>query len=170
MDVNDVLDRFLAEVIQLGDRLGPLLIQLPPSLAFSAGVAERFLVALRERFDRAVALEPRHASWFEPAADRLVARYLVARVAADPAVVAAAAEPGGWKGIVYYRLHGSPNVYHSSYADEYLEALAKELTRAARAAAVWCVFDNTAAGAATRNALQVLSRLFGDDCEQAPRT
>ncbi len=35
------------------------------------------------------------------------------------------------KGLVYYRLHGSPNVYHSSYSDEFLEALAKELTRAA---------------------------------------
>ena len=161
LDVDDVLVRFLAEVSQLGEKLGPLLIQLPPSLAFSAGVAERFFTALRDRFDRELALEPRHASWFEPAADRLAARYRVARVAADPAVVAAAAEPGGWDGLVYYRLHGSPNVYHSSYSDEFLEALAKKLTRAARSARVWCVFDNTAAGGATRNALQVLSRLFG---------
>jgi uncharacterized protein YecE (DUF72 family) len=161
VEVNAMLDRFLAEVTHLGDRLGPLLVQLPPSLAFSAGIAEKFLTALRERFDHELALEPRHASWFEPAAGQLVTRYRVARVAADPAVVAAAAEPGGWNGLVYYRLHGSPNVYHSAYSDGYLEALAKELTRAARSAAVWCVFDNTAAGAATQNALQVLGRLWG---------
>ena len=81
-----------------------------------------------------MALEPRHASWFDPAADRLVTQYRVARVAADPAVVPAAAEPGGWDGLVYYRLHGSPKVYYSAYPDEYLEALAKTLTRAARSA------------------------------------
>ena len=86
-------------------------------------------------------------------------RYRVARVAADPAVVPAAAEPGGWDGMVYYRLHGSPKVYYSSYRDEYLETLAMTLTRAAKAAAVWCIFDNTAAFAATANALDVLDRV-----------
>ena len=129
VDADDVLDSFLAEATQLGDKLGPLLVQLPPSLSFSADVAERFFAALRDRFDGDVALEPRHASWFEPAAERLVTRYRVARVAADPAVVPAAAEPGGWDGLVYYRLHGSPKVYYSAYPDEYLEALAKTLTR-----------------------------------------
>ena len=77
----------------------------------------------------------------------------MARVAADPAVVPAAAEPGGWDGLVYYRLHGSPKVYYSAYPDEYLEALAKTLVRAAKSADVWCIFDNTAAFAATANAL-----------------
>ena len=74
------------------------------------------------------------------------------------AVVPAAAEPGGWDGLVYYRLHGSPKVYYSAYPDEYLEALAKTLVRAAKSADVWCIFDNTAAFAATENALDVLER------------
>jgi uncharacterized protein YecE (DUF72 family) len=159
VDADDVLDSFLAEAPQLGDKLGPLLVQLPPSLAFSADVAERFFAALRDRFDGDVALEPRHASWFEPVAERLVIRHRVARVAADPAVVPAAAEPGGWDGLVYYRLHGSPKVYYSAYPEEYLETLAKTLTGAARSASVWCIFDNTAAFAATANALDVLDRV-----------
>src|SRR4051794_4940689 len=46
-DVGDVLDRFLAEAPGLGDRLGPLLVQLPPSLSFTAEAAERFFAALR---------------------------------------------------------------------------------------------------------------------------
>ena len=162
VDVNDVLDRFLGEATQLGDRLGPLLVQLPPSLAFSADVAGRFFAALRDRYDGNVALEPRHASWFEPSADLLFHRYRVARVAADPAVVPAAAEPGGWDGLVYYRLHGSPKVYYSSYPDEYLEVLAEALTNAANSAAVWCIFDNTAEGAATVNALDMLGRVATD--------
>jgi uncharacterized protein YecE (DUF72 family) len=82
VETHDVLDRFLGEVTQLGDKLGPLLVQLPPSLSFSAQIAEK-----------------------------------------------------------------------------YLEALAERLTQAARSAAVWCIFDNTAAGAATVNALDILGRL-----------
>ena len=158
-DVGDVLEGFLAEATQLGDKLGPLLVQLPPSLVFSAKIAEEFFATLRERFDGLVAFEPRHPSWFETAAERLVTKYRVARVAADPAVVPAAAVPGGWDGLVYYRLHGSPRIYHSAYPDEYLEALARALTDAARSAEVWCIFDNTAAFAATVNALDVLDHV-----------
>jgi uncharacterized protein YecE (DUF72 family) len=155
----DVLDRFLPEATSLGARLGPLLVQLPPSLAFDADVAESFLAALRERFDGAVVIEPRHATWFESKAERLVTGYRVARVAADPAVVEEAAEPGGWDGLVYYRLHGSPKVYHSVYPEEYLRALAATLRKASTVAPTWCIFDNTAEGAATADALTVLERL-----------
>ena len=159
MDVDELLEAFLAEATQLGDKLGPLLVQLPPSLSFSADIAERFFAELRDRFDGDVALEPRHATWFEADADGLITRYRVARVAADPAVVPAAAEPGGWDGLVYYRLHGSPKIYYSAYPDKYLEALAKKLVESARSSEVWCIFDNTAVGAATVNALDVLERV-----------
>jgi len=43
VDVSDVLDRFLSEVTSLGGKLGPLLIQLPPTLSFTSNVAEDFL-------------------------------------------------------------------------------------------------------------------------------
>jgi uncharacterized protein YecE (DUF72 family) len=157
--VADVLDRFLPEVTTLGAKLGPLLVQLPPSLAFDANVAEPFFAALRDRFDGPVVLEPRHPTWFEGKADRLATKFRVARVAADPAVVAEASEPGGWDGLTYYRLHGSPRVYYSAYDETYLEALADKLTGAAESADVWCVFDNTAEGAATANALDLLRRV-----------
>jgi uncharacterized protein YecE (DUF72 family) len=163
VDAEDVLDRFLAEATALGEKLGPILVQLPPSLEFSADVAETFITALRERFDGEVVLEPRHASWFETGADRLITSLRVARVAADPAVVGRAAEPGGWDGLVYYRLHGSPRVYYSDYPSHYLDALADELSAAAAGSvSVWCIFDNTAAGAATANALRVLDRVRRD--------
>ena len=73
--VNDVVDSFLAEATQLGDKLGPLLVQLPPSLQFSADIAERFFSALRDRFDGDVAVEPRHPTWFEPEAGQMVTKY-----------------------------------------------------------------------------------------------
>ena len=47
LGTGDLLDRFLAEVAGLGPKLGPLLVQLPPGLAFHAGVADRFLAEIR---------------------------------------------------------------------------------------------------------------------------
>lgn len=150
------LERFLAEIGQLGAKLGPLLVQLPPSLAFDARVAGAFFTLLRERFAGAVACEPRHPSWFSAEAEALLIGFRVARVAADPAIVSAAAMPGGWRGLAYYRLHGSPEMYTSTYSEPYLDALAQQI---GLAAPVWCIFDNTALGAATTNALELMARL-----------
>ena len=155
------LARFLAGPARLGAKLGVLLVQLPPGLAFERARAEAFFRALRRRYRRAVACEPRHASWFGALPERLLVRYRVARVAADPVPVAAAAAavPGGWPRLVYYRLHGSPRRYYSAYDDRFLDRLAATLRARARTASVWCIFDNTAAGAATANALALLERL-----------
>ena len=158
----DALDAFLAEAGALGERLGCLLVQLPPSLDFDADAAGAFFAALRERTPVAAACEPRHASWFTAEADELLAAHGVARVAADPARVPEAAEPGGAPDTVYYRLHGSPRIYYSAYGAAYLDALAARLgEHAAAGRRTWCIFDNTAAGAATENALELLDRLGG---------
>ena len=60
--------------------------------------------------------------------------------------------------MAYFRLHGSPVMYHSSYGDDYLAALAHQM-RAMKGRPVWCVFDNTARGAATINALELRRQL-----------
>jgi uncharacterized protein YecE (DUF72 family) len=155
-----LLDAFLEQCGELGPALGLLLLQLPPSLKFDERVVSGFLSTLRARFNGSVVCEPRHASWFnDGAADALLARHRIARVAADPAVVPRAGEPGGWGGMVYYRLHGSPRLYYSSYDDAALDALAAKLEAAAQRGAAWCIFDNTAAGAAMDNALRLQERL-----------
>ena len=160
-DVDEPLGRFLAESNELGAKRGPLLVQLPPSLAFDPETAGDFFKLLRGWYAGDLACEPRHESWFAPGADRLLADRRVARVAADPAVVPEAAEPGGWAGLVYYRLHGSPRMYYSPYSDESLDVLAVRLDEASAAAPVWCIFDNTALGAAAGDAIAVLDRLCG---------
>jgi uncharacterized protein YecE (DUF72 family) len=154
-DVDSLLDRFLNEAKALGDKLGPLLVQLPPKLAFDAPTVEPFVASLRERFDGAIVCEPRHASWFTNDAEQLLAKFHVGRVAADPACVPEAATPGGWSESVYYRWHGSPKVYYSSYDQSRLETLAAALrSHSATGRDAWCIFDNTALGGATLNALR----------------
>ncbi|MCD6060726.1 MAG: hypothetical protein K0S16_1037 [Moraxellaceae bacterium] len=159
-DCGPLLDTFLAEAGALGDRFGVLLVQLPPSLAFAPAVAASFLQALRAGFSGKVAWEPRHPSWFAATATELLQEFRIARVAADPAPVPAAAQPAAWPGFAYFRLHGSPRMYYSAYAPAALEALAQELQRRqSRGQEVWCIFDNTAEGAAVPDALHLLQRL-----------
>jgi uncharacterized protein YecE (DUF72 family) len=151
------LERFLAESAGLSDKRGPLLVQLPPSLAFEPRVAARFFELLRARHEGHVVCEPRHGTWISPAADSLLARYGVARVAADPPTAPGAQLPGGWSGLVYFRLHGSPRKYWSRYTEEYVDALSDTLRKVPGHVDAWCVFDNTASGAAIENACELHS-------------
>ena len=157
VDIADPLARFLAEVHGLGEKLGPLLVQLAPGLVFNASVVDRFFERLRAAFGGQVACEPRHPSWFNTEAEAVLIQYQIARVAADPAPVTTAAEPGGWPGLVYYRLHGFPEVYYSAYGPTYVGTLSRNLQAHAKLGCdVWCIFDNTARGEAANDALDLL--------------
>ena len=166
-DVVQPLERFLGEVTELGDRLGPLLVQLPGSLALDLRTANTFFAVLRRRFHGAVVCEPRHASWFEKPADALYLRHRIGRVAADPARVPAAAASGGWlgdatqRGVAYVRWHGAPRIYWSDYPPERLAQWAAEVAAWSARCECWCIFDNTASGAAAPNALDFQELLAG---------
>ncbi len=75
--VREPLERFLKNAKNLEEKLGVILIQLPPSLQFDESLLETFLeslrvVANREKLETRYALEPRHASWFEDAIAKIV--------------------------------------------------------------------------------------------------
>jgi uncharacterized protein YecE (DUF72 family) len=157
VDAEAPLEHFLGEVGALGEKLGPLLLQLPPSLPFDAGVLSRFLDMLRARFTGVLVCEPRHPSWFTGEAEALLAERGIPRVAADPPPAPGAARPGGADGLRYWRLHGSPRMYYSPYPPERLDRLAALLRNAD--AESWVFFDNTAEFYAARDALSLMARL-----------
>ncbi|TPG18785.1 DUF72 domain-containing protein [Sphingomonas koreensis] len=160
------LTRFADEIAALGEKLGCVLVQLPPKRVFERAAAAHFLTAVRQATNCPLVCEPRHASWFTAVADAFLASQGVARVAADPAIVPGAGLPGGWTGMTYRRFHGSPRMYYSSYDDATFTRLAGDLQdEADRAAVSWCIFDNTASGAAVENALR-LSDLTRNDAER----
>jgi uncharacterized protein YecE (DUF72 family) len=150
-DPDVVLDRFAGEVSGLRDKLGAVLVQLPPSLAFDEPSAAAFFTALAKRIYAPAVFEPRHPSWFTPQVDAWLVERRIARVAADPVPAPGASEPGGWRGLTYVRLHGSPRMYYSQYEAPFITALSRRLQ--AYRGPVWCVFDNTAAGHALGDAL-----------------
>lgn len=158
-DADDALAVFIAEASGLGEMLGVLLLQLPPSLAFDPVIAPAFLATLRRIAgnDVGIACEPWHARWFAPDVDACLVGHRIARVAADPVLVPGGDSPGGWTGLRYHRLHGSPRVYYSSYGRDRLATLADSFAARRRDAVRWCVFDNTASGAATTDALTLRS-------------
>ncbi|MBD8097432.1 DUF72 domain-containing protein [Pseudomonas fluorescens] len=146
------LDEFLAQCLQLDEKLGCLLVQLPPSLSYEPLVAGAFFDALRQRFAGAVVLEPRNASWL--AAGSLLQAFGIGWVNADPAVIAAG---DAWHGVRYWRLHGSPRIYHSAYGHARVQAYSQLLRQSIEEGIpTWCIFDNTASGHAVADALDLL--------------
>ena len=154
----DQLKNFLSEVHTLGEKLGPILFQLPPKSAFDNVIAKAFFVMLRDLYQGRVVFEPRHTTWFTAEADHLLKEFNIARVVADPARIPAAATAGGWGELIYCRLHGSPRMYYSAYPETYLQALADTINQQSTKE-IWCIFDNTASGAAFGDALS-LKRLL----------
>lgn len=156
-DIDAPLRQFALEAGSLGDKLGCVLVQLPPSLDFDPDLAAGFFARLQDRFGCMIACEARHPDWFGEQATALLHARAITRVIADP--------PKGQDGphvpttaAIYARLHGAPRIYYSAYAPDYLAQLARDVALHARAGrTVWTMFDNTAAGAALPNALAVAS-------------
>ena len=156
--IDEPLAQFGRETGALGDKLGCVLVQLPPKLGFDAALARDFFERLQGTFGCTIACEARNPAWFEPAATDLLRERGVTRVIADPAK----GQEGPHvptTGTIYVRLHGSPRIYYSSYGPAYLAQLARDMqVHVAAGRTVWVVFDNTASGAAVHDALAVQPR------------
>lgn len=164
---DDLWKAFLEQTDGLADKRGPMLVQLPPSLVFDNRTVRAFFDLVRRTYRGAVACEPRHATWFVPEVESLLATYRVARVAADPLPAPSAADPAGWTNVAYFRLHGSPRMYWSRYENGFVSLVAAKMRTLGSASEVWCVFDNTASGAAAENACE-LSALLSHMPERSP--
>lgn len=150
-DIDEPLATFLEDIAPLGHKRGPLLCQLPPSLAFDAKQLDRALRAMRKADPGQIVIEVRHKSWASAEAKDLLKTYAVDRVLADPAPVWPADDFA--EAPQYVRLHGKPKIYYSSYTEDEIMAFSKLLTPDR-----WCVFDNTASGAAIENALIMIEK------------
>ena len=187
-DADTTLANFFASgVLALGERLGPFLWQLPPTMAFDADrlndffthlprslgevadlaarhdhriTAERALVTT-DRPDHTVrhALEVRHASFRTPALGDLLREHAIALVWAD--------NPGTWPVLDetttdfrYVRLHGDTELYASGYTDEALDAWASRISDwAAAGQDVYVYCDNDAKVRAPYDAMGLMERL-----------
>jgi uncharacterized protein YecE (DUF72 family) len=156
-DPAEGLRRYLEPLALLGDKLGPVVFQLPPRWRLDLGRLAAFLGTLPD--GRRFAFEFRDQSWFAPETYRLLERHGAALCLWDlagrrsPALVTA--------DFAYVRLHGPGGPYQGSYGEEALAAWAERMLawRAAGVAA-YCYFDNDDRGHAPADALR-LARLVG---------
>lgn len=147
---------FMESARGLGDKLAVVLVQLPRSHIFDDSIAAAFFQLLRQETAAHIVCEARNPSWFGSEATAVLAAYRVARVTADPAPPGCEFASQTDTHFTYLRLHGSPKMYYSGYSTAYLQRVAT-VVRAAEE--TWCIFDNTAAGAAWPNAA-ALQRLI----------
>ena len=146
-DITDSLQTFFASVDLLGEKLGAVLFQLPPSLAFDATVGESFCAQLPE--GKRYVLEARHPSWIRDEALALLEKHGIAWCISDtageyPYLEAATAE------FIYIRLHGSTTLYASDYTEDELVQWAEKITTWNKDTFVY--FDNDFMGYAPKNA------------------
>lgn len=148
------LKPFFESIRGLGPKLGVLLVQLPPRLAYTPEL-HKFFESLRAEFPHPIACEPRHPSWGEAAARPLFTDLKITKVMADPEPCPSEDDSiHSAGGFTYHRLHGSPEIYRSPYGEPFLSNLLPKLEPGTS----WCIFDNTTFGHATRNALELHAR------------
>ena len=152
--------RLFSRIDVLGDKLGPVLFQLPPRWSVDVERLRLFLAELPR--GRRYAMEFRDPSWETPAVWRLLERHNVARCVYELAGYTAPLEDTA--DFVYLRLHGpSSSKYAGSYDARALERWARWLDRSAlpngRKRDVYVYFDNDQAGYAAANAAALKTKL-----------
>ncbi len=152
------LAKFVDRIQVLGERLGPILFQLPPRWHFNGQRLEAFLQSLPAKYR--YAFEFRDPSWLNGQAYDILGRYGAALCLYDfdgrqsPKEVTA--------DFVYVRLHGPDGAYRGKYDSQTLSGWAGAFsTWAGEGKDVFCYFDNDQHGYAVRNALDLQAMLRG---------
>lgn len=158
-DAEAPLSAFLCRMGLLGDRLGPVLFQLPPGWRVNASRLREFLRLLPS--GNRYAFEFRDPSWFHPEIYRELERYGYAFCQyqlgelVSPDVVTA--------DFVYVRLHGPGGPYRGRYGEEGLAPWIKRMEIfLGRGLDLYCFFDNDERGYAVMDALLLKDLLVGE--------
>src|SRR3954466_14485718 len=134
---DEEIDRFIELARRLGDTLGPILYQLPPSLHKDLARLENFLKRLPQDVEHVV--EFRHASWYDEQVLALLDRHGAGFVAHDLKGLKSPRWASGRT--AYVRFHGTAGKYHGRYSDEALVDWTDWLLQQAREGrSVWCYF------------------------------
>lgn len=152
-ETDELVKRFYNVISTLGERLGCILFQLPPSMKFSEEMLEKILNQLDPRFRNV--LEFRHKSWWKTKVKRVLREYNTAfcTVSAPglPDDIVITADFG------YIRFHGKDAWYRYDYSDDELRAWARRVKR--RGKIFFIYFNNDFDAYAPFNALKLIKFL-----------
>lgn len=132
----------------LKDKLGPILFQFPPKFLYTPTNLQKILDNLDISFMNVV--EFRHNSWWN--------EEVYTQLAKKNIIFCGISHPNLPKDVVinnqniYYRLHGTPNLFLSEYEEETLETIANKIFDNNRIKNVYCYFNNTMTVSAIKDA------------------
>ncbi|WEK38143.1 MAG: DUF72 domain-containing protein [Candidatus Pseudobacter hemicellulosilyticus] len=157
-DVRPLLEDFYG-VLQEGlkEKLGPVLFQFPPKLAYSDSKLDEVCQQLDPAFLNVV--EFRDETWWRAEVyDKLALHNIMFCGMSHPklpdeAIVNLPA--------AYYRFHGTPILYKSEYTEAFIDQVVHSIRDTGTVQEGWLLFNNTARGAAIRNALYAQQQLIG---------
>lgn len=154
------LERFFTIFEPMKKMMGPVLIQLPPSLKFDLNIAKYFFEVLKENYTGYnFALEARHASWFEKESIDLLSKYEIAFVISNSNNLFPYAEFTTAKN-VYLRFHGPKELFASLYTKKAMNDYARKfIAWQKQGHDVWAFFNNDWHGYALENANYLKDRL-----------
>jgi uncharacterized protein YecE (DUF72 family) len=149
IDCEEEVDRFIALARPLGDKLGPLLYQLPPSLHKNIQRLDAFLSRLPKDLEQVV--EFRHKSWYDEEVLSVLDRHGIGFVAHDMKGLVSPRWASGRT--AYVRFHGAGGKYWGRYSDEALIAWTDWCLEQVRSGkSCWCYFNNDIHGHAIEDA------------------
>lgn len=153
-DPEETLENFFDVFEPMKDKMGPILIQTPPSLHFDYDIANNLYQLLQKKYkDYRFAMEGRHESWLTIDSVNLMAKYNIAFVVSQSGVGFPYAEYVTAKDI-YIRFHGPGKLYASSYSDAEIKKFAKQFNKWIKDGhQLWIFFNNCYYTYAIQNAL-----------------
>jgi uncharacterized protein YecE (DUF72 family) len=159
-DPEEPLDHFFDVFDPMKKQMGPVLIQLPPSLKFNIETADHLFGILKKDYGAyRFALEGRHPTWLEPEAIDLLTKYKIAFVIAHSGHEFPYAEFVTAKHI-YIRFHGPDQLFSSLYTKELLQKFARLMRKWRKENhIVWAFFNNDVHGYALVNGWQLMDQL-----------
>lgn len=137
----------------LQEKLGPVLFQMPPNFQYSNEKLERIIKNLNPSFNNV--LELRHVSWWQDEIyKKLAANNITFCGMSHPTLPDAVIQntPS-----VYYRFHGVPDLYRSSYSIEFLQGVVNAIKQNPAATQGWFYFNNDYDAIGVTNAKDMIS-------------
>jgi len=162
-DVKEAWETFLKNALNLKEKLGPILLQLPPSFKYNSEnlsrVKEFLAFATKIKNKRAnlrLAIEVRHPSFKNPKFFDLLKKYKAVLVVSDSSDWIKI-EKSKLADFVYVRMHGPKTMFSSKYSNEELEDLAQKIKKWQKQRLdIYCYFNNDVSGFAVENAKTLL--------------
>jgi len=156
IDTAELMQEYYETMMEgLKEKLGAVLFQLPPRSIYTKDRLDRILETVDSRFNNV--MEFRHPSWWNEEVYRILAKHKISFCGmSHPDLPDEIIQNSP---IVYYRLHGIPELYKSAYTTRKLNSIINEIAANKKTRKAYIYFNNDIGLSAVKNATEMISYL-----------